>query len=680
MLTTFAKPLFKLPPVSKEQSLVLQNIKDGRNIIVDAVAGSGKTTTILHICKDNPNKKVLVITYNARLKLETRQKKEKLKLFNVEIHSYHGFGCKYYAELCHTDEHILEILKKNKKPKITINYDIIILDEQQDMIKIYYQLIKKILNDCNNKEIQLCLFGDIYQNIYKFKNSDDRYLKLGDLIFPTKREWCKLTMSVSYRLTEQCAIFVNRHLLKYDRIKTVKTGPKVRYLYCDSFNDPSKEVLNYLKTYKPQEIFVLAPSVRTKKDKSPTVKLVNTLLLYKIPVYVPTSDEEEINEKIIQNKLVLSTFHQVKGLERKVVVVFNFDGSYFDYYARNEDRYKCPNVIYVACTRASECMTVFHHHENNFLNFMEYKNLEQNCDLIIKNKSFNINDKIKTFLKRKIAVVDLTRHLSIETIDYVMKLINYDTNDLENKIINVKSMIKIDDKIFEGVSEITGLLLPSIYEFKTKKKSSIIEYVILNFKQIPLKYISKTKEIIQNYKKIKLSIAELLYMSTMFLALNTGYYVKIEQIEKFDWITKDEINEIMKIFKSSISKKAKYEEEITLKYDSNTELFGRIDIIDNDTLYEIKCTNKISNEHIIQLVLYAYMTKNKYAHYKLFYIYLNKIIEIKYSDNFKKIIDYLIFTKYNIAKKISDDEFLNNCLTNLTIQEDDSDGNEFLSD
>lgn len=38
-----------IPPASKEQKLILSCLQDQKNVVVDSVAGSGKTTTNLHI-------------------------------------------------------------------------------------------------------------------------------------------------------------------------------------------------------------------------------------------------------------------------------------------------------------------------------------------------------------------------------------------------------------------------------------------------------------------------------------------------------------------------------------------------------------------------------------------------------------------------------------------------------
>ena len=48
--------------LSDEQNNILTNIKSGKNVIVDAVAGTGKTTLILSIPTVFPRKKIQQMT------------------------------------------------------------------------------------------------------------------------------------------------------------------------------------------------------------------------------------------------------------------------------------------------------------------------------------------------------------------------------------------------------------------------------------------------------------------------------------------------------------------------------------------------------------------------------------------------------------------------------------------
>ena len=78
---------------SSEQLAIIQAAGEGKSVAVDAVAGSGKTTTILFLADKYPGKTFLLLTYNARLKLEVRQKASELQLKNLEVHTYHSFRC-----------------------------------------------------------------------------------------------------------------------------------------------------------------------------------------------------------------------------------------------------------------------------------------------------------------------------------------------------------------------------------------------------------------------------------------------------------------------------------------------------------------------------------------------------------------------------------------------------------
>ena len=59
-------------------------------------------------------------------------------------------------------------------------------------------------------------------------------------------------------------------------------------------------------------------------------------------MFIPSNDDSGIQENLAANKVVFSSFHQSKGLERKVVIVFGCSKEYFTYYARDADPTRCP--------------------------------------------------------------------------------------------------------------------------------------------------------------------------------------------------------------------------------------------------------------------------------------------------------------------------------------------------
>ena len=70
-----------LPEPSLEQSEIIKAIRK-YNVLVDSVAGAGKTTTVCLIGKNQPSKKILLLTYNKRLKHETHVRVKKNSITN----------------------------------------------------------------------------------------------------------------------------------------------------------------------------------------------------------------------------------------------------------------------------------------------------------------------------------------------------------------------------------------------------------------------------------------------------------------------------------------------------------------------------------------------------------------------------------------------------------------------
>lgn len=650
-----------LPYASFEQNNIIEELKCNKNIIVDSVAGCGKTTTNMYIAQSMPQLNILLLTYNKRLKMETREKVKQLGITNLETHTYHSFCVRYYDRKCFNDRIIKELLNNKQTQQERFKYDIIILDEAQDINDIYYELICKIYKD-NKIKAQICLLGDRNQCIYNFKgmDADSRYIVYAEQLFKYNNlYWSNCKLSQSFRVTKEIATFINECMLKFNRIVSNKiTNNKPTYIICNIFDVKmlyEHTIEKYMNCgYKAEDIFILAPSI--KSNSSPVKRFENIIIKRsKYPVYVPTSDDERIEEAVIRGKIVFSTFHQAKGLERKIVFVFGFDDSYFKFYKKEYDVRQCPNELYVATTRASEHLILLHDYRNNYLNFIDDNKIKTLCDLHIFDEKNRANEKIK-HKNINTPVTDLLRHISQEIILECIKYLKIEHITQEDEFINIP--IQVEDKNgHENVYEINGVAIPAWYEF-TKVGSTSIGI-------------------------IPESIPDLLQKTIKYCADCSGYKFKTKQITKYDWITEANLNKcIERLAMLGITKEAKFEEshetediesgdyrKLEL---SNRRLCGRIDCIDNNNIYEFKCTKTLEYEHILQLAIYMYMYETKLReepineqtdiilnNYYLFNILTNELIKI--SCNFKALVDmmdYLIKMKLMNTKECDDTTFI----------------------
>lgn len=680
-----------IPSPSEEQLDIVNSVIDNKSIFVDAVAGSGKTTTICHIGLNILNKNILVVTYNNHLKIEVREKVLKMKL-NIEVHTYHSLGYKYYSESCFDDSNLEKILIKDLDLKYKKNFDIIIIDETQDMTPSYFKLIIKFMND-NNFNKQIITFGDKHQCIYGFKGADSRFLTLSHIIYKniSKHEFINKTLNESYRLTKQMAWFVNDIMMNEKRIISNKEGPKVEYIVSNSFaaiNKIFEEILILIKKgFKYDDIFILSPSVKkyTNGGTTPLNKLENNLVNANIPCFVPMDNNAKIDGDMVKGKIVFTTFHQSKGRERKIVILFNFDNSYFKYYNKDDDPKVCPSILYVAATRASYKLYVLEDpskerfkfiKENKTYDYMELSgnvNIKKNNKKIIVNKNNQYNDDIK------ISITEIIKYLKQDIINIIndkIKQIFIKINDEnEEDTIPIPYKINTDDEkdLYEEVSDINILTILSIWEAKYTDNTQILTNLMKNNDTTEYgKYIEKI-----NTNDLKLK--DYMLIANIYNSIETKYMFKLAQIKKYNWLN----DEIIKLCIDRIEDKIDYKNDdieidgklsidgiggvpdtyfINNEY-KKIEYIGNLYLSTNDTIWELVCSDNTTFEHFLKIIVkyyvYNILINRKIANEKTF-----KILNIKTNELYKiddtKMIEIEDIIKLLLENKFGKNEILSN--------------------
>ena len=651
--------------LSDEQKLVIEAVAKG-NVVCDSIAGSGKTTTILGIANAYPNQQFLLLTYNQRLKAETRLQALQLGIHNIEVHSYHSCAVKYIDSKCRTDDGICDALDSNLPLKRKVpSYDVVVLDEAQDMTPLYYRLVCTMLRETNSDKIRICILGDRFQSIFKYNMADERYIIFAEELFPNTHTWQHLRLSTTYRLNDKMCNFVNKSVLGYERMHAAKKSDhKVRYIVCDCFSGfkynrssksrkPGKrpmdsrtleEVEMYLRSgYSCQDIFVIAPSV--KSESSPVrllANLVSTLL--QIPIFVPLNDHDKLDDDIVKGKMVFSTFHQVKGLERKVVIVMGFDDSYSKFYKRGQAMDVCPNELYVAITRASERMSLFHHCTNDFLEFLDIDSMDDTCRIENADSIQVKRNRDQNKTRRAMAVTDLTRHMPYNILNKALDYLTVTEVQPPDAQIMISTK-STQGELCENIAEITGTAIPAYFAYLTK-----------GF--LPLDGIPTPTQ-------GKLTPSKLLELCNTYCAKKCKYVFKTNQIQDYEWLSQKDLDECMERLHVLLPTHDDLHFEADIRrHVAGIEIRGFADLIDlgTNTVWEFKCEMELTKVDMVQLAVYAHLTesKRKPRKYKLCNILSNQVYEITFDPvRLGAMVEMLVWYKHSpTATQTSDEAFL----------------------
>ena len=669
--------------LTEEQHAIVDAISHHKNVICSSRAGCGKSSSALACVEFNSHLNFLILTYNAGLKSDTREKACQKMLTNVEIESFHSFGFNHYSESCMRDEGLRDVILSNQSPTKNFMYDVIIIDEIQDMSRLFYLFVLKIIRDGTSSETRLFLCGDEYQCIYKFKGTDARFLKLGRMLYPMiQGEWINLTSNTSFRITNQISIFINK-CMSPNRIKAIQRAneKKVQYRIMSPF-DFGDEIISLITSgkYKPSDIYLLSYSVKGGK-RSPIQVLerkINALRKkgQEIQVYVSSSDESKLDPDIIEDKIVITTFHKTKGLERKVVVVYGFDDSYYAYYNKDglEQPDRCPNLLYVAVTRAKELLYLIHDVDRGFLPFLNHDKIGKIADVLVDesiiikgipcvtptNFICNENDS-------PISVSDVVKYNDTFEMKTLLDSIPFTRENLPTEHIRLPTKIHTDEKHSEEVFDINGIAIPAIFEYRTKGKSSLYETIENGMKEKKI-FLHEFYDRFREIDKKNITTEDFLFLANLLLAKINGTYFKASQIKRYDWLDDEEVNKAMVILKSHISNKSIYEVTVSEENEYRRSLCGCIDAYDpeTNTIWEIKCVNKFSEENILQIILYAYIVKfsncsiPKNANYRIINITTGEVIKIEIGDlsSVNSFIESKLSKHHKTTSLLGDREFL----------------------
>ncbi|PVG00451.1 P-loop containing nucleoside triphosphate hydrolase protein [Serendipita vermifera] len=531
----------------------------------------------------------------------------------------------------------------------------------------------------------LCL-GDPHQAIYQFRGADARYLQLAREIFKdfNPYRWKGENLTKSFRLSYENADFVNSFIPQNAHIQGSHHGPKPIYLHADLKDVDSllQELQPLVERYTPERSAILAPSIRGNFYLS---ALTNALSRNsQTPVAVSTFDEAPLDPDVIHGKLVASTYHQFKGSERDLIIVYGFDESYFQYYGAGLPDDRCPNAVFVAITRPVQQLVVVHQKGKSALPFLPLNKVLSTCqdrsEGSLPQRPPGRPLEIGLRLPKRIAVTEIPRHVNNSVLNdlfqYHLYIDEIKAPLPENQRIYFPDKVETDSSRghYEAVSDLNGLAITAAFEWTVSAKCTTFGYY------------GKSPDIPEDpFLKARWFAKE----AARYEAKTSGYRSRLLQMQNhpFNWLRGGLDKAVGRLrgqfpdfsllnFEDKLSFRFRTNDADTHTSSKGIKIRGRADIVDYrpnvdkiPTIWEIKCVNSVSLEHFIQLATYGLMWSMKmertswkklpFPRLILFNVRDGAISEIRTTrQNVLDLVEGLLRAKYTITGETSTDDFL----------------------
>ena len=675
---------------SGEQTAVVHALLEGRHVTVNAVAGSGKTTTVLflaaYLLAERRGRRILLLTYNKDLKEETRIRVEMLGLRSqVEAHSFHAAGYKYYSYECAKDQGLRhcvlsECTTWRAKPG---PYDFVVIDEAQDVDRLKFAFTARLVQKslvAGRMPPQFLVIGDERQAIYDYAGADVRFLRLADRgvwsAAGDARPWARLKLTTSFRITPQMAMFVSDIMLRSPGYivssRSWAGAVKVDYWVGSAFANArrvAKEIIALVRMRRcgAGEIFILASSVKQAALKlnadyeaQTPMQVINQLLSEeRIPCRVTLSDADACAKEDSVGYVLFSTMNQAKGRERRLVYVLGFSVDYFAYSARDAPRTQCPNLLYVACTRAKERLVlVAERYEGDCLPFLDVSRHDSWARAVKHSMEFEqrpLEPQSEQPLEAisAVPVTELLTHQAEFVLSRALARVSFECrrkaavhpvatarDPAEGGGVSGVIILppRTESDVMEGgherVSDINGLALESMLEIYTLKhrEPRVLQVVRERLTELTSN-VAVMRKIGADFHKLiapinwsdSTPVEAFLRLTAMYKAIaavgTAGLLTAYTQIKKFDWLPRTAVDLALKRIAHEIGPSLQCGAMIEVEHSHLVPLppkmgIGRfvelqgvcdVETADGNEIFELKATHELSDSHKLQLVCYAYL-------------------------------------------------------------------------
>ena len=589
----------KFEDLSTEQQQFIRYAVEGHNILVDACIGSGKTMAIQTLCAMATKKRILYLTYNKLLKLDA---KDRIRNSIVNVTNYHGF-C--YSELRRVGVNpgLSELIQTyNKVKPACVKYDVLILDEYQDIEQEIAEMLEHIKSCCPG--IQIIAVGDMAQKIY-----DKTRLQVQEFITSFLDNYIPMEFTTCFRIGKEHAEMLGRIWNK--KIIGANEDFKILTLY----EHEAREIVAGLE---PKQLLVLGSKAGKAQKFQNYLEKRYANVFNKHTLWSKIKDTEDATSPT-PDCAIFTTYDGCKGMERDVCVLFDWSVSYWTVRLEKPDtKYEIMrNIFCVAASRAKKLLLIIKTDDP-----LTEEDLE--------------NPVATSMPYRDMAISEMFDYKFVEDVEAAYRSLS--VTEIQPKGDEIS--VPVSDALID-LSPCIGHYQEAMY-FDGYDIDTELEY---HLAQADTSYLRK------HYKNYSLD-QKLLYLAT----LETKQYRYMNQVKSLP-ISQENRKRIENRLAERFTRDEQVQKPCHLDVEGEDVSFsinGIADVVKDNIVYEVKFVSALSHVHILQTAMY--MACMGYLKGRLWNVRNNQMLEITIPSR-QKFLDLVMtaVTKGNLSEYIGNE-------------------------
>ena len=574
----------KYEDLTREQKLFIDYALAGHNILVDACIGSGKTTAIQTLCSCMQGKRVLYLTYNKLLKLDAQGR---IRNGYVNVTNYHGFA---FQELRRMDVRcgLSELIQVyNREKPECVKYNVLVLDEYQDIEQEIAEMLVHIKDCCPG--LQIIAVGDMEQKIY-----DKTRLDVQPFIAEFLGNYIPMEFTTCFRLGRGHAEMLGRVWEK--QIVGVNDGFEIKTMY-------EYQIRELCKGLKPSQLLVLGSKAGKAQDLQNWLESKCRDTFNKHTLWSKIKDTDGATSPT-PDCAIFTTYDGCKGMEREVCVLFDWSLKYWQTRLNKPNaKYEIlRNVFCVAASRAKRLLVI------------------AKTDVPVEEDDLKTPVETETYFA-DMAITEMFDYKFIEDVEAAYACLGVKELEPAKEPLNVP----LGDGMID-LSPCIGHFQEAMF-FKHYDIDNDLEFALAQPNRSHMR---------RDYTKYTLD-QKLLYLAT----LETRQRRYMNQVKALP-VTEDNRERIRGRLAAHFKEDARVQVPCSLQFLSHNGrlLFtanGIMDVVDEGGMvYELKFVSELSHVHALQLAMYLACTEKETG--RLYNTKNGQMLEISVRDR-KKFLD-----------------------------------------